>query len=519
MPRPAILALVIVAVVLVGSTGFAGADGDYTITVENGEIDVPDRTVNAPTGQDFTVTSVAPVEPGETLFWSVSTSKNEEYNIFRINSDRTSTLLKGDLSRESDGNFSTKSLDPGAYTLAVRESQDQLEFETIQPFVIEAYDATLASPSEVTEGDNLSVNIETTEHDNVDAPPIEKVELVIADDSTDDRIEAEKTDDGEYVVNTTAEYDPGEYRLYAAVYEDEEVENGELNMISMSGEQTLTVTEQENNTDENGDEDQNTDDSNEGSTGGTGGGGGGGGGAPSSNTAEVSNTGGDDIIGQQSATVEAQSNAAGSRVRFDSGSPVEEITFVADDIEGTVNVTSTTAVPDDVDSPEQMPLQVSEISVPDTARNSSAQLRMSVSADRLNQSNVSATDLRITRFTNGTWTTLNTTVIEETTEQVKLEATTPGFSYFAVTAVTESESTDGSDPASSDGTSENENDTQTDNNDEAGGSGGDGTIQPNDTDGSEDTGTDASTPGFEPGIAIISLLITIAGASLYGRCP
>lgn len=508
MPRPVVAALIIATVVLVGSTGFVVADGDYTITVENGEVNVPDRTENI-AGQDVTITSVAPITPGEKLDVRVSTSANGSYDILLYNSDYIPAARETSVSGETTATFETGSLDPGTYSLTVRTDQ----FEAVQPVVITAYDTTLSAPSEVEEGSNLSADIETTEHDNVDAPPIEEVELVVANESTDDRIEADKTDDGEYVINTTAEYDPGEYRLYAVVYENEEVENGELNVISMSEEQTLTVTEQKDNTDENGDADQSNDDSNEGSTGGAGGGGGG---APS-NTAEVSNTADDNIIGQQSATVESQSNAAGSQVRFDSGSPVEEITFTADDIEGTVNVTSTTVVPDDVESPEQMVLQVSEISVPDIAQDSSAQLRMSVSADRLNQSNVSAADLRVTRFTNGTWTTLNSTVIEGTTEQVKLEATTPGFSYFAVTAVTESESTDGGDPASSDGTSENENDTQTDDNDEAGGSGDDGTIQPNETDGSENTGTDASTPGFGPGIAIVSLLITIAGASLYGR--
>lgn len=75
------------------------------------------------------------------------------------------------------------------------------------------------------------------------------------------------------------------------------------------------------------------------------------------------------------------------------------------------------------------------IDVPDGVENSSATIRLRVSRDRLDELDAEPTDLRVSRFADGDWRRLDTTVVAEDDEGVVLEAWTPGFSYFAVTAV------------------------------------------------------------------------------------
>ncbi|EMA58404.1 cell surface glycoprotein [Halorubrum lipolyticum DSM 21995] len=223
-----------------GVPGVADADGDFTITVENGEIDVPNRTTEI-AGQEFTVTSVAPIDPGEAIEAQISTSTDDPYDVFLYNSDGLPDGRELGVSGETSTTFETTDLDPGTYSVVV--STDQ--FETIQPVVIAAYDTTLSAPAEITEGETASIDIETSEHDDADAPAIERVDAVIANDSTRTRIEATEAGDGEYVADVSAAYEPGEYRLYGVVYEDEETANGELDIISVSDRHTVTVTEGE----------------------------------------------------------------------------------------------------------------------------------------------------------------------------------------------------------------------------------------------------------------------------------
>lgn len=250
MLRPAIVALLFITALVAVSPGVAHVDGDFTITVENGEVDVPARTTEI-AGQEFTITSIAPVEPGEAIDVRVSASGDDPYDVFLYNSNGVPDGRELGVNGETTTTFETTDLDPGTYSVVVSTG----EFETIQPVVITAYETTLSSPSKVTEDESASIYIETTKHDDIDAPAIERVEAVFANGSTQHRIEANETSDGEYVASISADYEPGEYRLYGVVYESEVVENGELNVVSVSDKHTVTIVEpeesNENETDEN----------------------------------------------------------------------------------------------------------------------------------------------------------------------------------------------------------------------------------------------------------------------------
>lgn len=169
--------------------------------------------------------------------------------------------------------------------------------------------------------------------------------------------------------------------------------------------------------------------------GGTGGGGGGGGGAPADDSTEPSS---DSAVQSTEASI-TTSEGEGAKATFDADSSVESITFESDDMQGTVEVTTQESEPSDIEPSPGTAVQVSEITVPDDATDTPATVRMQVSADRLDEVDVAAEELRVTRLSGGEWENLDTTVAEETESGIVLEAETPGFSYFAVNAMSEPE--------------------------------------------------------------------------------
>jgi chitodextrinase len=104
-------------------------------------------------------------------------------------------------------------------------------------------------------------------------------------------------------------------------------------------------------------------------------------------------------------------------------------------------VTTQESTPADADPSPGTAVQVADITVPDSAADASATIRMTVSADRLSAVDATAEQLQVTRFADGEWQSLDTSVVDESGDGVVLEARTPGFSYFAVNAVSEPEAT------------------------------------------------------------------------------
>jgi hypothetical protein len=102
-------------------------------------------------------------------------------------------------------------------------------------------------------------------------------------------------------------------------------------------------------------------------------------------------------------------------------------------------VAATESAPTDIEPSPGETVQVANVSVPEPVRNESAALRLTISTDRLDATGAAADELRVNRFHDGEWNALETTVAERTESGVTLEAETPGFSYFAVSAVSEPE--------------------------------------------------------------------------------
>ena len=264
MNRSAVAALLVAVMLLASVPLIVAADDHYTITVENGEIDVPERTVEVE-GQEFTVSSIASIEPGEELSVSVVAPEDGLYNVHLYDEDYNIEDTES-FTGDDSASYDTTGIDPGTYSLVVEADG---VFERIQPVVITAYETTVSVPESVSEDESFTVDISTTEHSDVDAPTIETVEVVIADGGSTDRITATEDDANEAYTATVDNYSPGEYRLFVSVSASEDPDGDSVDIISMSDERSLTVTEAE------------TDDGNDGDGGGGAGGAGGGDGVDS----------------------------------------------------------------------------------------------------------------------------------------------------------------------------------------------------------------------------------------------
>ena len=144
-----------------------------------------------------------------------------------------------------------------------------------------------------------------------------------------------------------------------------------------------------------------------------------------------------EVVSESSANVTTDSEEGVTQATFEDDAPVEEVEFESDSIEGTVEVTEVSEPPEETGSPPGASTTVADIQVPDGAEDQSATVRMRVSAERLAEIDAAAEDLQISRYADGEWQPLDTQVAAETDTGVVLEAPTPGFSFFAASAVGE----------------------------------------------------------------------------------
>ncbi|QCW05084.1 PGF-pre-PGF domain-containing protein [Natrinema pallidum] len=170
---------------------------------------------------------------------------------------------------------------------------------------------------------------------------------------------------------------------------------------------------------------------------GGGGGGGGGGGVGGGGGDDSPDTGEDvTVVAEETSSPEIATDKNKSTVGFDK-TTVEQITFNSANITGDVTSRDLDREPNETGPSPGVSASVFEIVIPDNAEDTSAILRTTVSADRVEEISADASDLRINRYNDvdGEWQGLSTTLVEERKDEVVLEAETPGFSYFSVSAV------------------------------------------------------------------------------------
>ncbi|TKX62933.1 PGF-pre-PGF domain-containing protein [Halorubrum sp. ASP1] len=140
--------------------------------------------------------------------------------------------------------------------------------------------------------------------------------------------------------------------------------------------------------------------------------------------------------GAETATAAVDEATGTSSVTFTGQTPIEGITFDGA-VEGAVGVAEYESAPETTGPAPGASVSVVEISVPESATDTPATIRARISADRVAAAEADPGDLRLSRFADGEWQGLETTVVEETGDAVVLESETPGFSTFAVSAVSE----------------------------------------------------------------------------------
>ncbi|RLM67541.1 PGF-pre-PGF domain-containing protein [Halorubrum sp. Atlit-8R] len=140
--------------------------------------------------------------------------------------------------------------------------------------------------------------------------------------------------------------------------------------------------------------------------------------------------------GAEAATAAVDEATGTSSVTFTGQTSVEGITFDGA-VEGAVGVAEYESAPETTGPAPGASVSVVEISVPASATDTPATIRTRISADRVAAAEADPGDLRLSRFADGEWQGLETTLVEETDDAVVLEAQTPGFSTFAVSAVSE----------------------------------------------------------------------------------
>ncbi|WP_148416125.1 cell surface protein [Haloferax sp. KTX1] len=254
-PRVSISVLVVAAMLLAAVAPPAvGANGDYDIDID-GSIDTVDRTVSTSQGE-FTVTQVGRADAGDTVSVSVDAPSDSDYAITILDSEqriRRSAPATGDATEE----FGTGGLEPGTYAVVVG-NQSTEEVYAGEPLVIRAYAVSTQAAESVERSDDLDVTVELDEVESGESA--EAVQVVLADDSENVRVDASSVNDTHYSASvSTDDLDAGDYSLYAVVRGDDQA-LGEDELIGVSDASTVEVTEQSSDSDDTATPDDDDDD-------------------------------------------------------------------------------------------------------------------------------------------------------------------------------------------------------------------------------------------------------------------
>lgn len=142
-----------------------------------------------------------------------------------------------------------------------------------------------------------------------------------------------------------------------------------------------------------------------------------------------------DVELDETVDIEFDDETGQSVATFGEDNAVESITF-GFETAGSVNARTLSQEPDETGPSPGASARVAQISVGADLTDSTATIRMRVSQDRIDEIDAEPEDLRVNRFADGEWQGLDSEV-EETDDGVVVEAETPGFSYFSVSATSE----------------------------------------------------------------------------------
>ncbi len=255
--------------------------------------------------------------------------------------------------------------------------------------------------------------------------------------------------------------------------------------LTVDGVSIGTLTVEAKSTGDDGTGDGDTGDGDTGNNAGGGGGGGGGNAGPPPKASGRYDSG-------------QLSYADGYTASLPNGSGVTQLGMAfGKKIRGQVLVREIDGIPGTIGTPKGEPVGWLRIEVPEDAEETQSTLTFRVRQSKLDDLDVTASDLRVVRYNDdtGEWETLETRVTEKGDDAVVLEADTPGFSYFGVVAqqVSTTTTTPGESTTTTDEWDTDDTETTTT------------TTDSGEQDGSTTT-TSSSMPGFGVVVALVALI-------------
>lgn len=216
--RPSRFAIGLIALLAV--VGAAGASGHYDVTATP-NIDTPDRTVTFDR-DDFTVTELGRVDPGEDIGAEVDAPSGEAYYVTLYDADRNTVVTK---ENDSDDEYAFETTwpngsdyAPGTYVVAV----DRSGILAVSPVVIAGYHVSVDAPGSAEPGDEITVEADVTTED--DTKPIDQVTAVIGNDAEKREVALTEESSDHYAATFTLDQLPeGDYSLYVVVQGEKQV--------------------------------------------------------------------------------------------------------------------------------------------------------------------------------------------------------------------------------------------------------------------------------------------------------
>ena len=126
-----------------------------------------------------------------------------------------------------------------------------------------------------------------------------------------------------------------------------------------------------------------------------------------------------------------------SQVRFSEESDIISITWDSTEVAGNVSATTLNDTSSETDPTPGALASASLITVPTNVTDDAATIQFRGNNTRLEEIGASVDELQVYRFVESEWKPIDTVVVEESDDNIVLQAETPGFSYFAVSATGE----------------------------------------------------------------------------------
>jgi len=214
------------------------SESSFTVTIPN-SIDTPEQTVTVD-GSTYTVSSIARVNQGNTLHVETDGPPDETYRVYiHANDDGSQTTYDTkfvDTDEDGDLSWDTSNFDAGSYMVSIYHDGT---YHDPQPLVIPAYETTLTGPDSISKAESAEFSVELSEV--VSGKPVENVEVVVANDSSTERLDASKADESYVAGLPSNALTTGEYQVHAVVYSPEDAPRGGSEVIGISDPATLTI--------------------------------------------------------------------------------------------------------------------------------------------------------------------------------------------------------------------------------------------------------------------------------------